>query len=284
MALPKVGAFYRIGTICPCRGRIKGSCATMQLSLDLIPHKVGNEIISLRAKDGYVNATAMCKAAGKFWGHYRSSSPTDAFLDVLSADIGIPISKLVQSIKGGTPDLQGTWVHPQVAVHLAQWLSPKFAVMVSKWVYDWMSNRAPDAARPMPYHLRRYVANQMNVPEGHFSILTELTQALIAPMEAMGYTLPEHLWPDISEGRMFCGFLRKNYDLDTDALPTYLHSFEDERRKPIYAKAYPETLLGAFRKHFREVWLPEKAAAYFEKRDPRALQYLPKLLPRKRRT
>jgi hypothetical protein len=251
----------------------------MQLSLDLIPHKVGTEIISLRAKDGYVNATAMCKVAGRLWGHYRSTASTEAFLTELSSDIGIPISELVQSIKGGTPDLQGTWVHPQVAVHLAQWLSPKFAVLVSRWVYDWVTNRAPDVVRPLPYHLRRYVANQMNVPAGHFSILTELTQALIGPMEAMGYTLPEHLWPDISEGRMFCKYLREKYDVDTDALPSYIHVFE-EGRPPIRANAYPDALLAPFRQHFREVWLPTKAVRYFEKRDPRALEYLPKLLPK----
>ena len=49
----------------------------------------------------------------------------------------IRISELVQSAKGGNPELQGTWVHPYVAIHLAQWLSPRFAVQVSKWVYEW---------------------------------------------------------------------------------------------------------------------------------------------------
>jgi hypothetical protein len=47
--------------------------------------------------------------------------------------MGIPITELVQSIRGGTPELQGTWVHPQVAIALAQWLSPEFAVKVTKW-------------------------------------------------------------------------------------------------------------------------------------------------------
>ena len=46
----------------------------------------------------------------------------------LSSDIGIPMSGLIQIICGGQPHLQGAWVHPQVAINLAQWLSPKFAV------------------------------------------------------------------------------------------------------------------------------------------------------------
>ena len=221
----------------------------------------------------------MPDGASKCFLDYRRLKVTEEFLNELQSDMGIPISELIQSLKGGLSDLQGTWVHPQVAIHLAQWLSPKFAVMFSRWVYEWMTDRAPDIVRPMPYHLRRYLANQLNVPVGHFSMLTELTQALVAPMELLGYTLPEHMWPDISEAKMFCRFLREEHDINTDALPTYLHEFEDGR-SPVSAKAYPDSLLASFRKHFREVWLPQKAKEYFAKRDPRALQYLPKLLPK----
>jgi hypothetical protein len=121
-----------------------------------------------------------------------------------------------------------------------------------------------------------YVANHQNVPVGHFSILTELTQLLIAPMEMMGYTLPESMMPDISHGRMYCKWLREVHGVDTDALPTYVHVFEDGRRVP--AKAYPETLLADFRRHFREEWLPNRAIEYFRPRDSDALQYLPKLI------
>jgi hypothetical protein len=138
----------------------------------------------------------------------------------------------------------------------------------------------PAKPAELPYHLRRYLANQGNVPAGHFSILTELTLCLIAPMEAMGYRLPEKLWPDISSGKMFAKFLRDEHGVDTDHLPVYLHIFEDQRQ-PVQAKAYPETLLPHFRAHFREVWLPERAADYFAQRDVNALQYLPRLLPKR---
>lgn len=247
----------------------------VQSHLELIPHQAQGATIYQRPEDGYINATAMCQAAGKLFGHYRSNTATEGFLGALSADIGIPISALVQSLKGGEPRLQGTWVHPQVAIHLAQWCSPEFSVKVSKWVYDWVSGRARPAAPTMPYHLRRYVANQQNVPVGYFSILAEMTQALIGPMEALGYTLPESLLPDISNGQMFCKWLRAR-GIDTDALPKYLHIYEDGRR--VLAKAYPEQLLGEWRRHFREEWMPLRAVEYFRGRDSAALQYLPKLL------
>jgi hypothetical protein len=250
---------------------------TLQQHFDLIPHPVQGGIIYQRPKDGYINATAMCQAAGKQFKHWNENRTTKDFLVALSSAAGIPTTELVQSIQGGDHRLQGTWVHPQVAINLGQWVSPAFAVQVSQWVYDWMSGNAPaSVADTVPYHLRRYVANQPNVPVAHFSVLTEMTQLLIAPMEIMGYTLPEHMLPDISHGKMFCKWLRDVHGIDTDALPTYLHVFEDGRR--VWPKAYPDELLAAFRKHFREEWLPNRAIDYFRGRDSEALQYLPKLI------
>lgn len=248
----------------------------MQQHFNFIPHQERGVMIYQRPVDGYINATSMCQAAGKKWNDYYRLTTTAPFLVALSSEAGIPASELIQSLRGGDPHTQGTWVHPQVALHLAQWLSPEFSVRVSKWVFDWMSGRVP-TANEMPYHLRRYVANQQNVPVGHFSILTELTMALIAPMEAMGYSLPETMVPDISHGLMFCKWLRSQ-GIDTDALPKYWHIYEDGRR--VQAKAYPESLLADWRKHFREEWMPNKAVDYFRGRDSAALEYLPRLLPK----
>lgn len=248
-----------------------------QYELALIPHRVDGELIEQRKIDGYINATAMCRAAGRLFGDYARLKTTDAYLRELSSDMGIPISELVQSVKGGGPTVQGTWVHPHVATHLAQWLSPRFAVQVAKWVYDWMTGRS--AARgQMPYHLRRYVKNRVNVPEGHFSVLVEMTQLVIAPMEEAGYTLPENMLPDISQGRMFCAWLREEMGIYTNALPTYDHYYEDGR--VVRAKAYPDELLAHFRRHLRERWIPEKSVSYFRQRDPEAVQYLPALYPK----
>ncbi len=249
----------------------------MQQHFDLIPHSESGTIIYQRPADGYINATSLCQASNKRWNDYVVLASTKSFLASLSTETGIPVSTLVQSMKGGDVRHQGTWVHPQVAINLAQWLSGAFAVKVSKWVFDWMSGAAAPVQSEIPYHLRRYVANQQNVPTGHFSILSELTIALIAPMESMGYSLPESMVPDISHGMMFCKWLRSK-GIDTDALPKYWHIYEDGRR--VQAKAYPESLLADWRRHFREEWMPNKAIEYFRTRDSEALPYLPKLLPK----
>lgn len=246
-----------------------------QMILSLISHEVNGLDIPQRVTDGYINATALCRASGKNFADYNRLASTQAFLTELSSVMGIPITELVVTTQGGNPKLQGTWIHPDIAVNLGQWLSPKFAVMVSKWVRDWMSGKLPGGAG-LPYHLRRYIANRAVIPPTHFSMLNEMIFGLIAPMEEKGYSLPEKMLPDISEGRMFCKWLRDEKGIDTDAMPTYPHRYEDGRVVP--AKLYPIALMEDFRKHFYGTWIPQRMVGYFAERDPKALPHVEVLL------
>lgn len=245
-----------------------------QYSLSLIAHQVQNSVVEQRAADGFINATAMCKAADRKISHYFDNDSYKGFIQALSSDAGIPASGLVQVVKGGSPDLQGTWVHPQVAIHLAQWLSPQFAVQVSKWVFDWMSGKGKPAR--LPFHLERHLMNQNKIPMGYFSVLQEMTNFLVGPMEANGYRLPEKCMPDISHAKLLCKHLRDDHGVDTSALEKYSHEFPDGR--VVQANLYPVEYLGAFRQLMAEVWMPKHAAAYFKTRDPAALPALDKIL------
>lgn len=247
---------------------------THQLSLTLIPHKVAESIVDQRASDGYINATAMCSAARKAIADYTRLTSTQAFLAELASDMGIPMSDLLQSVRGGEPHLQGTWVHPQVAIHLAQWLSPKFAVQVSKWVFDWMSGNSRPSK--LPYHLERHMLNLHKIPAGYFSILQEMTTFLVGPLEANGYRLPEHLMPDISQAKLLCKHLRKELGIDTNSLPKYTHTFPDGRT--VEANLYSVDYLARFRKLMAEEWMPVRGPAYFQQRDPNALPALDNIL------
>lgn len=232
-----------------------------------------NDIISQRVTDGYINATAMCNATGRKINDYGRLSTTQAFLKELASETGIPVSELVQSVKGGAPHLQGTWVHPHVATHLAQWLSPKFAVLVSKWVFEWISGNLKQPQ--LPYHLKRYLVNMPNVPYGYFSMLNEVTLSLIGPLESLGYTVSSGMIPDISLGRTFSKHLR-NLGYPVDNYPTYPHKYEDGRI--VNARAYPNELIGELRRFFVEEWLRDKSHAYFSERDPKALPFLNQFL------
>jgi hypothetical protein len=84
------------------------------------------------AADGLVNATQMCKAAGREWSGYWRLQSTQEFIDELSTVLQIHRTTLVHTVQGGLSGEQGTWVHRRVAVHLANWCSPAFAVWVTE--------------------------------------------------------------------------------------------------------------------------------------------------------
>ncbi len=107
---------------------------------EYLAREVDSIAIDQRISDGYINATALCKVAGKRINDYLRLDSTKEFLVELASDTGNPVTELIQMIRGGNPQLQGTWIHPYVAINLGQWLSPKFAVQVSKWVFEWMNN------------------------------------------------------------------------------------------------------------------------------------------------
>ena len=106
--------------------------------------------ISRRTTDGYVNATAMCKANGKNWSAYRETDRCQHYLDALANASEIRGNQLVES-RGGAGG--GTWVHPQVAVDLARWISAPFAVWMDGWFLESTNGktsvqREPVAALP----------------------------------------------------------------------------------------------------------------------------------------
>lgn len=105
---------------------------------DMVPHIHNGQTIHQRATDGYINATAMCKATGKEWSSYRRNEGTEGFLEALERSLQIRRDLLIITASAGPNEQRGTWVHPQIAINLATWLSPEFAVQVSEWVVTWM--------------------------------------------------------------------------------------------------------------------------------------------------
>ena len=82
-----------------------------------------------------VNATEMAKPFGKLVGDWLRLKTTTEFADALSADMQIPISALIQVVKGGNNE-QGTWMHEDVALEFARWLSPAFAIWCNKRIKE----------------------------------------------------------------------------------------------------------------------------------------------------
>lgn len=103
--------------------------------LSVTVRKFNGTDIGQRA-DGYLNATAMCKASGREWSKYWETDTAKAFVEELVGSLQIRRDLLIVSVLRGPNASRGTWVHPQVAYHLAQWCSPAFAVQVTEWIHD----------------------------------------------------------------------------------------------------------------------------------------------------
>jgi len=95
-----------------------------------------NGITVLSREDGFINATALCKAGGKQFNDWYRLEKTKLFLNALSSSTGHPVDILIHIITNMKNEFRGTWVHPRIAVNIAQWISPLFDVQVSGWVYE----------------------------------------------------------------------------------------------------------------------------------------------------
>lgn len=100
-----------------------------------------NGITILSREDGFINATELCKAGKKNFAEWKRLEYTKKLIEslenkMIKSDMMIPIS-LIDIKKGNSTRFsQGTWIHPDLAVQLAQWISPEFAIQVSGWVRE----------------------------------------------------------------------------------------------------------------------------------------------------
>ena len=115
-------------------------------------------IITSRKEDNFINATLLCQAGNKRFNDWYRLNTTKELIKELKADMGIPISEIIDKKnmkadagipvsgiieinKGGNDKSnQGTWIHPDLSIQLAQWISPSFALQVSKWIRTLFSN------------------------------------------------------------------------------------------------------------------------------------------------
>jgi hypothetical protein len=97
----------------------------------------GNEFIIPMREDGYLYATGMCKVINKHVSAWLRLKETKEFIKALEkSDVIISTSKIIEIYKGGNMYKQGTWLHPDLGLNLAQWCSPSFSIQVSKWLKE----------------------------------------------------------------------------------------------------------------------------------------------------
>lgn len=97
-------------------------------------HEFAGINIRMRKSDGYFNAKDMCKIKNKLVKDYFRNKQAQEFIQELEKEVGenspLPI---INEVGTGINENRGTWIHPDVAIHLAMWISPKFSAKVVAW-------------------------------------------------------------------------------------------------------------------------------------------------------
>lgn len=163
----------------------RGSTLSTLTHMNIILHEANGLQIGQRHEDGYINLTKMAQASEKKLNDYLRLDATKDFIDELSMDTGIPVSKLIEIRRGKPAYLQGTWAHPQVAVNCGQWCSAAFAVLVSKWVIDWLAIASNPIELTQALVIQAYIESSQVLNRLIHTAIHQQTDSLRFALEAL---------------------------------------------------------------------------------------------------
>lgn len=126
------------------------------MSVAVIEREANGVVVAQRREDGFINGTAMCAAHGKDISDWLKTDDTWDLVTALAEDLGVKpkshksgnsvytrVSASYPSlaiVRRGSPENGGgTWLHPDLAIQLAQWCNKVFAIQVSRWVREWLT-------------------------------------------------------------------------------------------------------------------------------------------------
>lgn len=163
-------------------------CCLFQKTMSL---SINGVQVEYRESDHFLNATQLCQAGGKRFSNWYQCVTTKRLIEELREKLGVE----VVDVKKGNSSLysQGSWIHPDLVVPLAQWISPSFVIRVSEWINEWRAHsetneRRFDEAlrdiRPCPRTLREKEIQlrlavetggqtEVETPAGYIDLLTE---------------------------------------------------------------------------------------------------------------
>jgi len=107
-----------------------------------IAKQINKVDIEIRTNDRFINATQLCKAAGKSIAHYLEDEKTKDFIEVAKKRLNQEVMEVND---------EGIWIHKTIALHLSAWLLPEFLFIMIE-VY------------------RRYDCGDLSLAGGHHKI------------------------------------------------------------------------------------------------------------------
>jgi hypothetical protein len=96
-------------------------------------------VIESRPSDNFINATQLCKLGGKSFHNWFRLDATKKLIRALEDDLSLHIRTPITIdivVEGSS---RGSWIHPDLAVQLAQWISPFLSIQVSRWIRELMN-------------------------------------------------------------------------------------------------------------------------------------------------
>jgi hypothetical protein len=117
--------------------------------------------VEQRTDNGFINGTAMCTAHNKRLDSWLHTQDALEVFEVLAVDLGVFINysdlsnldvprlsakkyaeifpDLIITKRGSPSTGGGSWLHPDLAMQLAQWCNKRFAIQVSRWIREWLT-------------------------------------------------------------------------------------------------------------------------------------------------
>ena len=100
----------------------------------------GNVKVIIMLENGFINATKLCTLGNK---HFRNWYKTEQAKSLINfVEKANKMNAVITVDKGVDKQLSGTYVHPDIIIHVGSWISNDFAVMVSRIVMNYFAEQS----------------------------------------------------------------------------------------------------------------------------------------------
>lgn len=93
----------------------------------------------IMSKNGYINATKLCKDGGKKFRHWLENKGSKEQIDRLANSVGIPAELILIKNMTGPYECRGTYVHKKLKTTIASWVSPDISFKVDDIMEEYFS-------------------------------------------------------------------------------------------------------------------------------------------------
>lgn len=212
----------------------------------------------------FLDATSIAKHFDKFVKDYLKTVQTQDYINALAQNLSVgniilTANDLVVVRQGGV--IQGTWLHPKLAVNFARWLSADFAVWCDLKIDELINQQKPVALIPQSFSEALMLAAQLQAEKEQNAPKVEAFDRLATATEgAMNLTnAAKHLQ---MQPRAFNQFLFSHGWIYKRTIGSAWIAYQDKlQRGYLEHKAHPVTQSDGSEKIYPQVLVTAKGLA-----------------------